>query len=153
MYSAFLIAHSWVRWLVVVTALAACGVYLGGWLGRRTWTTWAARIGMLFVMAMDLQVLLGLILYLALSPITSSALRDFGAAMSNEVTRYWAVEHVLFMVLGFIIAHVGLVMTRRASTDGQRYRRGMFFFGLATLLLLIAIPWPFLSYGRPLFRV
>jgi uncharacterized protein YacL len=153
MYLAFLVVHSWVRWLVIVTALAAFGVYLGGWLGRRMWTMWAARVGMLFVTAMDLQVLLGLILYLVLSPITSSALRDFGTAMSNEVTRYWAVEHVLFMVLGFIIAHVGLVITRRASTDGQRYQRGTIFFGLATLLILIAVPWPFLSYGRPLFRL
>ena len=36
-------------------------------------------------------MLLGLILYFALSPITRAALQDFGAAMASSGLRFWAV--------------------------------------------------------------
>lgn len=153
MYLAFLIVHSWVRWLVVIAALAVVGISLWGWLGRRPWSALADRLGMAFVTAMDLQLLLGLSLYLAFSPLTTAALRDFGTAMSNAISRYWAVEHVLLMVLGVVVAHVGRALVRRAGDDGGKYRRGALLFGLALVLILAAIPWPFLSYGRPLFRL
>lgn len=153
MYLTFLVMHSWVRWLVVVTALAAVGISLWGWMGRRPWRALADRLGMTFVTAMDLQLLLGLSLYLAFSPLTTLALRDLGAAMGDEISRYWAVEHILLMVVSVAITHVGRVLAKRAGTDAQRYRRSALLFGLAIALVLTAMPWPFLSYGRPLFRL
>ncbi|MCS7220045.1 MAG: hypothetical protein RML36_03020 [Anaerolineae bacterium] len=153
MYLAFLIAHSWVRWLVVVAAAAAVGISLWGWLRRRPWGVWADRLSLIFLMAMDLQLLLGLSLYLAFSPLTTSALRNFGAAMGDTIARYWAAEHISFMLLGIIMAHVGRILAKREGEDMRKYRRSAIFYGIAILLVLAAMPWPFLSYGRPLFRL
>ena len=67
------------------------------------------RICRIFVGLLDLQMLVGLLLYFVLSPITKAALSDFGGAMSEPSMRFWAVEHVFGMVVGIALAHVGHV--------------------------------------------
>src|SRR5205085_12065220 len=74
MYSAILLAHSWLRWVVVITGLIAV---LGGIIGvarKGQWTPADDRAGLWFIGAIDLQVLLGLSLYFLLSPITRAAI-------------------------------------------------------------------------------
>ncbi len=124
-----------------------------GWFGKKEWTALDNRLGMLLSAGMDLQVLLGLILYIFLSPLTATALQDFGAAMSNVLLRYWSVEHVLLMIVALILIHVGRATSKVAEAATGKHKRAAIFFGLATLAILIAIPWPFLSYGRPLINL
>ena len=57
------------------------------------------------------------------------------------------------MVGALVVAHVGNVLVRRASTDPSRHLRGAIFFGLALLLTLIGTPWPGMPNGRELFRL
>jgi len=141
------------RWLVLILAVAAVARAFSGWLGKKEWAALDNRLGLFFSASMDLQLLLGLILYILLSPITKSALEDWGAAMSNAVPRFWAIEHLFSMVIAVILAHVGRALSKRATPDTRKHRRAAIWFGLATLAILIAIPWPFLSYGRPLIRL
>jgi hypothetical protein len=54
------------------------------------------------------------------------------------------------MLVAIIVAHIGRVLVRRAPAAPQKHRRAAIWFGLSLLIILIAIPWPFLSYGRPL---
>jgi hypothetical protein len=55
------------------------------------------------------------------------------------------------MLLAVILAHVGGVMARRAAGDTAKFRQQAVWFTLAVLAVLLAIPWPWLSYGRALF--
>jgi hypothetical protein len=74
--------------------------------------------------------------------------------MSNTVLRYWAVEHILLMIVAVFLVHAGRATSKRAQAAAQKHRRAAIFFGLATLAILVAIPWPFFSYyGRPLIRL
>jgi hypothetical protein len=57
------------------------------------------------------------------------------------------------MVGALIVAHVGNVLARKASTDPSRHLRGAIYLGLALLLTLIGIPWPGMPNGRELFRL
>ena len=150
MYDFVLTVHSIVRWVVVISAVAAVVEAFRGWAGRKVWTSLDDRLGLVFTISMDVQVLLGLILYLFLSPIVRGAFQDFGAAMSAVDVRYWAVEHIALMILALILAHVGRARVRRAAEDPARHKSAAIFFGLAFVVLLFAIPWPFLPYGRPL---
>jgi ABC-type uncharacterized transport system permease subunit len=102
---------------------------------------------------LDLQMLLGLLLYLVLSPFTTEALRDFGAAMKNPGLRFFAVEHVTLMLGAVILAHAGRVLARKAKTADAKRTRMLICFGLATILMILGIPWPGMASGRPLFRV
>jgi hypothetical protein len=150
MYSLVLALHSWIRWAALLLGVAATLSSLTERTGSEGRTD---RLGMLLVLAVDVQMLLGLLLYLVLSPFTTAALRDFGAAMRTPALRFWAVEHSATMILAVIVVHVGRVLARRAETPRARRMRQTFAFGLATIAMIVAIPWPGLPNGRPLFRV
>ena len=94
-----------------------------------------------------------MLLYAFLSPNTAAVFKDFGAAMKDPVARFWAVEHVTMMLAAVILAHVGRVLGRKASTPGAKRTRLLISFGLSTLLMIVGTPWPGLRAGRPLFRV
>ena len=102
--------------------------------------------------ALDLQMLLGLLLYLVLSPAMEAIRQNFAAAMQDRVARFWAVEHISMMLMAVILVHVGRVLARNAKTPEARRTRLLVCFGIATLAMIAATPWPGMSNGRPLFR-
>ena len=151
MYPSVLLIHSWLRWAVLVAGLIAVFRGIGGWSGARRWTRIDDRAGYWFVLLLDVQMLLGLVLYFFLSPFTTQALSDFGAAMKNSGLRYWAVEHAFGMILALALAHIGRVRVRKAAA-ARKHRLTAIFLGLALLAILLSIPWPGMPAGRPLFR-
>lgn len=141
LYSITLTLHSILRWLIVLSALLAIVRAINGLAFKRGWTQMDNKVGFWFTMFLDIQVLLGIILYFFLSPITKIALQDFGGIMSNASIRFIAVEHLFLMVVAVIIAHIGRSFIRKASTEAGKHRRTLIWFGLAILLILAAIPW------------
>src|SRR5688500_12115824 len=107
MYNLVLTTHSWLRWAVLLAGLFAFVRAISGAAGRRPWSRNDERAGFWFVTLVDLQLLLGLLLYFALSPITRAAMQDFGGAMRSSGLRFWAAEHVFGMVVALALAHVG----------------------------------------------
>lgn len=151
LYPIFRIIHSVLRWVVVLTALFAIIRAITGMSFKRTFMDADNRAGMWFTISMDLQLLVGIILYFFLSPTTVMALQNMAATMSIAASRFYAVEHVLIMVLAVIAAHIGRSQhKKKALSAAQKHRRTLIWFVIALLLVLAAIPWPFLSYGRPL---
>src|SRR4029079_19179703 len=102
MYTAVLVLHSWLRWAVIVAALL---VFIRG--SRLVNST--TRV---FTILLDVQLLLGLLLYVALSPFTRVAFQDMAAAMRDPGLRFWAVEHLTGMLLAVVAAHVGRARVR-----------------------------------------
>jgi hypothetical protein len=152
MYETLLLIHSWTRWLVLAAGIVAIGIGLRGWLGRLTFTGGARAALRAFVVALDLQLVVGLILYVWVSPITRLALSNMGAAMRDAQLRFWAVEHAPMMLIATVLAHVGNVRVRRAGDDRGRYKAMAIFLTIALVLILATIPWPGMKAGRPLFR-
>jgi hypothetical protein len=150
MYGAFLLIHSWVRWAVLAVGLIA--VLRGLTAGGRPWTTADEATSRWFAITLDVQFVIGAILYFVLSPITTLAFDDFGAAMRTSGIRFWAVEHLFGMVVGIALAHIGHARIRKATSDARRHRLAAIFYGLALVAILAAIPWPGLPNARPLFR-
>lgn len=152
MYETTLVVHSYLRWLVLVFGVLAVLRGIAGWQGRGLFTPADDRAGRGFTVLLDVQLLVGLLLYLALSPITRAALTDMGGAMRDSVLRFWAVEHIVGMLVALALAHVGRAKTRRLSDSASRHKAAAIYFGLALLVLLLTIPWPFMPAARPLFR-
>ena len=150
MYLAILTLHSWIRWFALVSAFGATLAVIRGQVdGDRSL---ADRWGLMLMMALDLQLLLGLIMYLAVSPNMEQIRANFPAAMKDPTARFWAVEHITTMFVAVILAHVGRVIARKAATPAAKRTRLMICFTLTTILLLVGIPWPWLRAGRPLLR-
>ena len=148
MYSIVLIIHSWLRWAAIVAGLTATATA-----STAPGSDRSEKTGLLFMIAMDLQMLLGILLYGFLSPTTAAIFKDFGAAMRDPSARFWAVEHIVMMIAAVVFAHLGRVLGRKAPTPAARRTRMMICFGIATLLMIAGTPWPGLRAGRPLFRI
>src|SRR5579862_9393115 len=95
MYTLVLALHSWLRWVALLAGLLT--IYSLVVDRGAASETQSERWGLLFMITLDLQMLLGLILYLVLSPFTAEAMRDFGAAMKSPGLRFFAVEHLTLM--------------------------------------------------------
>lgn len=148
LFSVVLTVHNLVRWVVIILAVLALVRAYSGWLRRRPWTDQDRRVGVFFGASLDTQLLIGLILYFFLSPITRLALQNFGAAMANPILRFFSLEHLLYMLFAIILVHIGSVVSRRAKTDIDKHRWAAIFYSLAVIIILIAIPW-----SRPLLRL
>jgi hypothetical protein len=152
MYTAVLTIHSWMRWLTLLLAAAATvnasrspieGVKT---LPGRWWDTF-------LMLAVDLQVFFGLVLYFGLSPFTKEALSNVSLAMTNPALRFWALEHAGGMFLSVVLVRMGRVLAANAKTPAAARKRRLTCFAIATLGMLLSIPWPGLANGRPLFRL
>jgi uncharacterized membrane protein YcfT len=142
--------HSLLRWIVLVACLWALMRVWSGFFGRSQWTRKDQIAGLIFTSLLNVQFILGLILY-SISPITRPAMMNFAAAMKDSTLRFFAVEHLAGMVLALVIAQVGYSISKRATTDRGKFLRAAIFYSIAGLLILASIPWPFMKYGRPLF--
>ncbi len=141
MYPVILALHNIVRWIVVITAILALVRAYRGWLKKADWNNADRRAGVFFSSAMDTQLLLGLLLYLFFSPITRTALSDFGAAMSNPGARFFALEHFLYMFLAVVFAHLGNTLSKKAAQPADKHRRASIWYTLAVLAILLGMPW------------
>ncbi len=152
MYRTILFVHSLLRWLVLISGAWNLLAGLAGVASKRPYVKADRVAGLAFMITIDVQFLLGLALYVALSPLTTLTIfPHFGAAMKDRVLRFWAVEHVTLMVLALTAAHVGNVLVKRASDPLLKHRRSFLWTLLALILLGAGIPWQILPYGRALF--
>jgi hypothetical protein len=63
------------------------------------------------------------------------------------------MEHALLMIIAWLLVHVGRSMVKRSDIDAQKHKRSLIYFGIAFLLILAMIPWPFRTeIARPLLR-
>ena len=151
-YAAVLSVHSWLRWAILVVAVLLIARTATGWLRARLWTRPDEGLQVGLTALLDAQMLVGFLLYFALSPLLRGFLEAPSAGMSNPAVRFFGVEHVAVMLAAVVVAHVGRVLSRGAATPALRHARACAAGVLVLLLVVAAIPWPSLRYGRPLFR-
>src|SRR3954471_19563579 len=141
MYTTILTLHSWPRWVALVAGVAATIAAVRdnrapAAAGR------ADKWGLILMIALDIQLLLGLVMYFAVSPTMESIRANFGAAMKDPAARFWAVEHITMMLGAVIVTHVGRVLARKSANADAKKMKLFVCFGIATALMFLAIPWP-----------
>lgn len=146
-----LVLHNLLRWGVLLFGLWTLLNALTGVFGRRRFTAGDNRSNLLFMTFCDIQLLLGLILYF--SNAWFDRLKDLGNNMKDPLNRFFTMEHMSLMILAWILVHVGRASVKRAGTDAAKHKRMLIFFGIAILLILASIPWPFReAVARPYYR-
>lgn len=151
-YTIALYVHSYLRWVVLLAGLVVIVRSVRGAATQRRFGDPDRRAQVVFLAALDLQFTLGLALYAGLSPITRAFFANPKAGMHDHVVRFFGVEHLTAMVLAVVVAHVARVRSKKAPTDELKHRRALAPMVLWLVLVLVAIPWPGLPYGRALFR-
>jgi hypothetical protein len=131
-------------------------IVLRTWRGRTGfggWTPLDERLHAALVGVTDLQLLVGLWLYVGASPFARAFLADMANAIHERGLRFFGLEHVTIMLAAVAFVHVGRARSKRAADPLQRHRR-VFAWTLAALIaVLSSIPWPFFPVARPLFRL
>jgi hypothetical protein len=100
---------------------------------------------------LDLQVLLGGILYFAYSPFSSALFHSFRATMKDPGARFFGIEHQTAMLVALIAVHVGHVLSKR-KPGPARHRVMRTTLLIFLVVVAVGIPWPWRVFGRPFFR-
>jgi len=147
-----LVIHGILRWAVLFFGIWAVLSALSGLLSKKEYRSSDNRSGLLFMIFCDIQLLMGLILYFT-GLWFDKVKAGMGEVMKDPAERFFAVEHALMMIIAWLLVHMGRTMVKRADTDAQKHKRAIIFFGIALILILAMIPWPFRQEGiaRPLF--
>jgi hypothetical protein len=148
MYAFFVELHNILRWAVVLLGFLAAGRAFWGWYGKKEWAESDRKIGLAFTSMVDLQLLVGGLLYLVFSEWALKAVLNKGMAfvMKQGEYRFFSVEHLVYMVLGIVFAHLGSTLPKKVEDSRSKFKRATIWFGLAIILIMAGIPW-----SRPLF--
>ena len=137
MYNFLLQSHSGLRWLILLAAILVVLKSLVGLFGGTKYSKFDRILAPSFVGLMHLQFLIGLILYVFLSPYTS----NFTFNMSDAVARFWSVEHLALMLFAVVAAQVGRSISKKSDDAQVKFRFQSIFFGMSLVLMLLGIPW------------
>ena len=138
--------HSIGRWLIVLFGLYMLFIAGRGWLAQQDWTERAGRICKYFLILLDVQLLLGIILYF----VFLSRQGGFEYVFGNPSSRFFLMEHSVMMIVAILVAHIGAYVVKRAA-PAQKFKRLFIFYLISFILIFVSIPWPFMpGFGRPL---
>ena len=150
MYNALQHAHSGLRWVVLILLLAAVVVAIRRFTARETYTNGNRKLYLFALIATHLQITGGLLLYLLPTTAGGSPKVNFALAM-DDFYRFYTVEHITTMLIAVTLVTIGHSRQKRAADATAKHRTTAIFYGLALVLILLAIPWPFRIEGAGWF--
>lgn len=133
--------HNLLRWLVLFAALYALIRQISGLIQKREWVASDRKASTIYAIVLDVQLLVGLILYFVLSDIVQAAFSNLGAAMGNATLRFFLLEHFLMMILAVVFAHIGSANAKKDIPAGKKFQRVLIFTAVSLVLVLAGIPW------------
>jgi len=141
--------HGILRWIILIVAIWAIVKMAAGMNGKKAFTKSDKRPALFFQISMDIQLLVGLYLYIFGEwGVKSISRSGFAEVMKAAIPRFFAVEHLLGMLVAVILVHVGYGSTKKNISDKKKFSKAFWCFLIALLVILISIPWPFRELGR-----
>jgi hypothetical protein len=152
MYKELLFLHGIVRWLVLILLLLSVFAAWRGLLRGRPFTKAVNALRHWTATAAHVQLMIGIILY-----VKSPFVKMYFAAPAKEGKMgegfFFGILHIALMLTAIVVLTVGSAMAKRKKTDREQFSTVLKWYGMALLLILLAIPWPFSPLSaRPLFR-
>lgn len=152
LYTISLFLHSWNRWLILLAGVLVIASAIKGLSAKSGYSNFQKRWSLIFLSSLHLQLLIGLLMYFFLSPVTTQAISNFGAAMKDPILRFFAVEHTFVNIIAIAFAQTGSILVKRAIVPLVKHKRTLIWTGIALLLILAMIPMGMMGVSRPLFR-
>ena len=136
-----LIIHSLFRWVLLAALVWAIIRAYAGWFGKKSWTNTDKKSGLYLQILADMQLLLGLVLYIFKSPRGLEVFRTQEMSTVMSDLRYFAVEHPLMMILAIVLIHVGKARSNKFADSVLQHKNAAVFYTLALLFILSRVPW------------
>lgn len=136
-YGILVHAHSGLRWVILILILmailnAAKSRSSGKYLKKDK------MLNLFAMVSLHLQFVLGLITYF-LSP----KVQFYDGWMGDRLTRFFALEHVLLMLVAIVVITIGRSRAEK-KLEGSRnkHRAILISYTIGLLIILASIPWP-----------
>lgn len=134
--------HNFLRWIIVILAVVTLIKSLSGLGGKKAFTNGDRKTALFLMISADIQLLLGVALYFMKGWSQQWGNSGF---MKNAVLRYWAMEHLVGMLLAIILIHIGYSAAKSNRPAVAKFRRLFVCVLLAVIVAIAVMPWP----GRP----
>ncbi len=135
--------HSGLRWIVLILALLAIVKAFMGMQKKSTFTNSDNKIGLMLISFMDIQLIIGLVLYV-FGPLGFKNIQNMGGeVMKNPYTQFFAMEHLVGMLIAIVVFHIGRSKSKKAIDDASKHKKAFIFYLIGLLIILASIPWPF----------
>ena len=144
MYQAIKHLHSYWAYLVVLVVSIATLNALYSFFTNKEYSYKDFRLSLFALIVTHLQFLIGLVLYLCVSPGAAVYYKQLamGAVMKDSTLRLYAVEHPTVMLLTAVFITIGYSKHKKKLTSHPKFKMLAIFYTIALVLLLLSrIPW------------
>ena len=132
--------HSFLPYLLLIVLLFAFLRSVIAYRGQLPHTEGHRKNGLILLILAHTQFLIGGILYFV-SPMSTSGLKDLGAAMKDTTLRLYTLEHPLMMILAIVLITMAYSKSKKDISSHLKHKIKCIYFGLALVLILSRIPW------------
>jgi hypothetical protein len=151
MYTALLDLHSVLRWVILVLAIVAIFKGYSGMTAGKVFSAGDRKVGLFLMIAAHTTLVVGFYLWLA-GPYGLANIRNlgFGEVMRDRVYRFYAVEHLVGMLIAIVLITLGRGAAKKSISDRAKHKRTFWYILVALVIMLATIPWPFrVGIARP----
>ena len=134
LYQPLLLAHSILRYVVLILLILVIIKALAGWFGKKPFTKSDEKLPLFLMISAHTQLLIGIFLYIA-----SPFVQFKSGFMKAAIIRYWTVEHIAMMIIAIALITIGKSSLKRLTTDESKYKRLAIMNILAFIIIIAAI--------------
>lgn len=141
-------AHSGLRWIVLILLVSATFMALLKWRSNATYTEGSRKLNLFTMISMHTQLLIGIVLYFM---DLGTKVRFTADMMKDPIARFFTMEHNIMMLLAIALVTIGHSKSKKTADETKKFKTIFIFYGIALLIVLVAIPWPFRNLGAAWF--
>ncbi|WP_298116405.1 hypothetical protein [Flavobacterium sp.] len=128
--------HSGWAYLALLLLFVAVINSLMGYLSKKEFLPKDRKIALFALIAIHIQLVVGLILYFV-SPLGKDSLGN----MKDAALRLTSLEHPLINIIAIALITIGWSKHKKGTTSEAKFKPLSFLYAIGLLLILIRIPW------------
>ncbi|MCK9403159.1 MAG: hypothetical protein M0Q26_07145 [Chitinophagaceae bacterium] len=145
--------HNILRWVILIFLLVSTVKAYTGWKGKKALTPGDKKVWLITLIAAHTTALLGFYqVALGRYGFITTVPPEGASFMKDRVLRFFWIEHPMGMLIAIILITMGYIKAKKQVSDEVKYKKAFTYFGIALVVILASIPWPFRELiGRPWF--
>jgi len=132
--------HGGLRWLLLIGLVVAIIKFVTGWSKNRVFDSGDKKVALFTLIFAHLQLVLGLVLYF-MGPWPEMLAENAAEVMKSGELRFYAVEHLIGMLVAIALITVGYSRAKRLKLDFKKFKVLLWTYLVSLIIILINIPW------------
>ena len=145
--------HNLLRWVILLLLIVAIIKSFAGMSGNKPFTNGDKKLGLFLMISAHIMFLVGVYQWLfGRYGILKTSRPEGTSFMEDDFYRFFWLEHPLIMFIAIALITVGRGQSKKPLADNVKHKRTFWFFIIALIFILVAVPWPFRDVvARPWF--